>query len=77
LGNKKVSVENFITGGIYKNAFETFPRYLTAMYNGCLNRGVVPRRWKRKKLFTVTEPGKGNSEEVTKFRPISLINTRG
>jgi hypothetical protein len=47
------------------------------MYNGCLNRGVFPTRWKRTKLIPITKPGKNNCEHVTKFRPISLINTSG
>jgi len=77
LGNKKAPGEDGITGEIYKSAFEIFPRYITAMYNGCLNRGVFPTRWKRTKLIPITKPGKDNCEDVTKFRPISLINTGG
>jgi len=77
LGNKKASGEDGITGEIYKSAFETFPRYITAMYNGCLHRGVFPMRWKRIKLVPITKPGKDNSEDVTKFCPISLINIGG
>jgi hypothetical protein len=34
-------------------------------------------RWKRTKLFQITKPGKDNSDDVTKFRPISFINTGG
>jgi hypothetical protein len=77
LGNKKAPGEDGITGEINKNAFEIFPKYITAMYNGCLNRGVFPIRWKRAKLFPITKPGKNNSEGVSKFRPISLKNTGG
>ena len=32
-------------------------------------------RWKRTKLVPITKLGKDNSEDVTKFRLISLINT--
>jgi len=77
LGNKKAPGEDGITGEIFKSAFEIFPSYITAIYNGCLNRGVFPTRWKRSKLFPITKPGKDNCEDVTKFRPISLINTGG
>ena len=77
MGNKKARGENGITGEIYKNAFEIFPRYITAMCNGCLDRGVFPARWKRTKLIPITEPSKDNCEDVTKSRPISLINTDG
>jgi hypothetical protein len=76
LGNKKTPGEDGITGEIYKSAFEIFPRYITAMCNGYLNRGVFPR-WKRTKLIPITKPGKDNCEDVTNFRPISLINTGG
>jgi hypothetical protein len=47
------------------------------LYNGRLRRGVFPKRWKRAKLISITKPGKGNCEDITKFRPISLLNTGG
>ena len=47
------------------------------MYNGCLRKGVFPKRWKRTKLIPIVKPGKEDSEEVTKFRPISLLNIEG
>jgi len=34
-------------------------------------------RWERTKLVPITKPGKDKSEDVTKFLPISLINTDG
>jgi len=77
LGNKKAPGEDRIKGEIYKSAFEIFPRYITAIYNCCLNRGVFPMRWKRTKLVPITKPGKENSEDIITFRPISLINTGG
>jgi len=74
---KKAPGENGITGEVYKSAFEVFPRYITAMYNGFLQRGVFPKRWKTAKLIPIVKPGKKNSDEVSKFRPISLLNTGG
>ena len=53
------------------------PNYITALYNGCLRRGVFPKRWKRAKLITITKPGKENSDDVLKFRPLSLPNVGG
>jgi len=47
------------------------------MYNECLGRGVFPERWKREKLIPNTKPGKENSEDVSKFRPINILNTGG
>ena len=47
------------------------------MYNGCLRRGVFSARLKRAKLIPITKLGKENSEDVSKFRPISLLNIAG
>jgi hypothetical protein len=44
------------------------------MYNGCLSSGVFPKRWKRAILIPTIKPGKENSEDVSKFRPVSLLN---
>ena len=76
IGNKKSPGKDGITGEIYKSSFEIFPNYITAMYE-CLRRGFFPKRWKRAKLISITKPGKENSEDVSKFRPISLLNTLG
>ena len=62
---------------MYKSAFDIFPRYITAMYNGCLRSGVFPKRWKIGKLIPTGKPGKENSDEVFKFRPINILNTEG
>lgn len=72
MASKKAPVEDWITGKIYKSTFEIFLIYITAMYNECLRRGVSPTRWKRAKLIPFTKPGKENSEDISKFRPISL-----
>jgi len=45
--NKKAPGEDGISGEIYKSAFENFPSYITAIYNGCLKGGVLSLRWKR------------------------------
>jgi len=36
MDKKKAPGEDGINGEVYKSAFEVFPRYITAMYNGCL-----------------------------------------
>jgi len=64
MGNKKAPGEGGITGENYVSAFDMLPNYITALYNGCLRRGVFPKRWKRTKLIPITKPGKENSEEV-------------
>jgi len=51
---KKAQREDGIKGEIYGSAFEIFPSYITAIYNGCLNREVFPTRWKRTNLSPIT-----------------------
>ena len=77
MNNKKAPGDDGITGEIFKEAFQTFPKYLKAAYNGCLRKGDFPKRWKRAKLITIVKPGKEDSEEVTKFRPINILNIEG
>jgi len=77
MDKKKPPNEDGITGEVYKNAFEVFPIYITAMYNGFMRSGVFPKRRKTAKLIPILKPGKENSDEVSKFRPISLLNTGG
>lgn len=47
------------------------------MYNGCLREDYFPKKWKKVKIIPITKPGKENSTEVSKFRPISLIIVGG
>jgi hypothetical protein len=77
MDNKKTTGEDGITGDIYKQTFKNFPKFITAMYNGCLKYGVFPKRWKRAKLIPIIKPGKENSDEESKYRPISLLNVAG
>ena len=42
MDNKKAPGEEDITGEIYKQTFEIFPKYITAKYNGCLRCAVFP-----------------------------------
>ena len=77
LGERKAPGVEGITGKIFKGAFKLFPNYVTAIYNGCLRQGIFPTRWKRANVITVIKPGKENSDDVSKFRPISLIIVGG
>ena len=77
MDNRKAPGEDGITGEIFKQIFETFPNYITTMYNECLRKGTFPNRWKRAKLIPIVKPGKEGSEQVTKYRPISLLNIEG
>jgi hypothetical protein len=61
VNNKKAPGEDGITGEIFKQTFKTFPKYITAMYNVCLRKGVFPKMWKRAKLNPIVKPGKEES----------------
>ena len=47
------------------------------MYNGCLKNGIFPERWQMPKIIPIMKPHTQNSEDVTKYRPISLLNIGG
>ena len=75
--NKKAPGDDGITGDIYNYALKTLPKFITAMYNGCLRHGIFPTRLKIAKLIQIIKPGKENIYDVTKYRPISLLNVGG
>jgi hypothetical protein len=60
---KKALGEDGITGEVFKIAFDILPKYITALCNGCLRKGVFPKRWKVAKLIPIVKPEKENSEE--------------
>ena len=43
MDKKKAAGEDGITGEVYKSAFEVFPRYITAMFNGKENSDHVSK----------------------------------
>jgi len=53
------------------------PRTVRAINNQCLRRGTFPRRWKRAKIIPIAKPGKENSMDPLKYRPISLPTIGG
>ena len=77
MDNRKAPGEDNITGEIYKQTFNIFPKSITAMHNGCLRQGVFPKGWKTAKIIPITKPGKHNSVDASKYRPISLLNIGG
>ena len=76
MDKKNAPVEDGITGKIYEQTFETFSRFITAMYNGCL-RSAFFKRWKRAKLIPLVKPKKVSSEYILKYRPLSILNIVG
>jgi hypothetical protein len=67
--------EDGITSEILQPAYNLLPQSTTAMYNGCLRTVCFPRPWKRAKLIPIVKPEKETCDDITKYRPISLINT--
>jgi len=73
----KAPGEDGITIVSYNHAFKTVPTFITAIYNSCLKQGIFPTEWKKAKIIPIIKPGKERSYEVSKYRPISLLNTGG
>jgi hypothetical protein len=76
LKQKNAPGPNGITNEIVKLVFKAIPKTLTLLYNDCLRKGLFPDNGKIAKLIPITKQGKG-SEDPTKYRPISLLNTEG
>jgi len=57
-----------------KGLVEILPRYITAIYNRCLREGIFPKRWKKALIIPIIEPGKEENDEMSKFRPRSLLD---
>ena len=77
MGNRKAPGVDGIPNEVWKGLVKIFPKYITAIYNKCLKEGVFPRRWKIAKIIPIVKPGKEGSDEVSKFRPISLLASGG
>ena len=75
MNKNKASGEDGITNDILQRAFNLLPKSITAMYNGCLRKACFLRKRKRTKIIPIIKPGKETSDDISKYRPISLINT--
>ena len=77
IDHKKAPGEGGITSQILMWNFERLPRLVTSLYNGCLRKGCFHRKLKRARIIPLTKPGKENCNDVSKYRPISLLNVGG
>jgi hypothetical protein len=66
-----------ITSEILILVFKSIPKTVTSIYTECLKRECFPQNWKIAKITPVTKPGKEDSQDPSKDRPISLLNIRG
>jgi hypothetical protein len=62
---------------ILLKTFKRFATFITRIYNECLRKGYFPKQWKHSIIIPVIKPGTVGSTEVTKYRPISLLNVGG
>ena len=74
---KKAPGEDGITGDIYQRVYKQFLNFIYTIYNECLKKGCFQKKWKKVKIIPIMKPGKENSTDVSKYRPISLINVGG
>ena len=75
MNRNKAPGEEGITREILERAYNLLPEATTAMYNRCLRTACFPRTWKPAKLIPIVKPGKESCDDITKCRPISLLNT--
>jgi len=74
---KKAPGPNGITNEIVKLVFKMIPITMTAIYNACLRTGCFTENWKIAKILPTVKSGRENSANMSKYRPISLLNTEG
>jgi len=55
---KKEHGKDGIPSEVYKSLVETLPRYITAIYKGCLKESTFPKRWKTALILPIIKPGK-------------------
>ncbi|KAK9717611.1 Reverse transcriptase (RNA-dependent DNA polymerase) [Popillia japonica] len=72
MDSSKAPAKDGITSEIRLRIYIIFPLFLTEVYTQCLIKAFFPKEWKEN--ISVIKPGKENSEDVLKYRPISLIN---
>jgi hypothetical protein len=75
--SRKAPGPDGITKEILTLIFQNIPQTITAMYNECLKRGYFPKQWKIAKIIPIPKPGKKDSYDPAKYRPISLLNFEG
>lgn len=74
---KKAPGEDGLNSEILLTTFNCVPKFFTEVYNRCLKTGYFPNQWKRSHIVPITKPGKEDTAEVSKYRPISLLNIGG
>lgn len=74
LPTKKAPGHDLITNIVLKHLTPKTLAYLSTIFNRCLSIGYFPLKWKIAHIIVFLKPGK-NKNEVTSYRPISLLTT--
>jgi len=62
------------TSDILTLVSKSIPKTVTSIYNECLKRGYFTNEWKIAKIIPGIKLGKEDSQDTSKYRPISLLN---
>ncbi|KAJ4447342.1 hypothetical protein ANN_09347 [Periplaneta americana] len=73
---KKAPGEDGLTSEILLQVFKAFPAFMTEIYNKCLKESCFPQQWKKSNIVAIIKPGKEEVKDVSKYRPISLLNEK-
>ena len=66
-----------ITSDILTLVLESIPKTVISIYNECLKRENFPKECRIAKIIPNIKPGKEDSQEPSKYHPISLLNIGG
>lgn len=75
INSKKSSGMDNISNYLIKKFPQTAFKFLTIIYNNCINNGYFPTLWKKAKILPIKK--KKESRRMDEFRPISLISNLG
>ena len=77
LSPDKAPGPDMITGEIWRQAFSAVPEVINDMYKRCFSTRSFPKAWKEAVLAVVPKPGKDSYDQLSSFRPISLLSVPG
>jgi retron-type reverse transcriptase len=75
--SKKAPGKDGLNRDILIRAFQVFPLFFTQIYSECLKKGCFPKNLKHSVIIPIIKPGKEKCNDVSKYRPISLLNNWG
>ncbi len=72
--NKSPGIDK-ITNEIFIKVFEVIPKEITTLFNKCLNYGYFPEEWKVAIIKVFLKSKTKPKDQVSSYRPISLLPT--